>query len=746
MYMLMEMLNLSETINKEDANFLLNLNDEDFEALVWLEETKHNKGEPYKPKAVYIKQAKSYLKQHLEQEGEYIDIKYNFSKKMKDNGRLFTSNFSLQTCKKNLRGFLAHESEYDYDMVNCHPSILKFVLTTFYDCNVESQFPTFFNFLSNRENFLEISGLQKNDVLTMMNSCKIYGNANIHAQNIDLEFKLIQCMIYNNVPDELDNYNKYKYLDTDKNKFGKFLNKLLCIFENAIINLVVKYYADEYEVTPVSSIIFDGLHISKKLDDQTEILNEITKMYGVKWSIKEFDTSIKDHELYINRSANPPPYKGDGYNDVKRDFEKSHFMTTQPICFFAEGEKGYSSYGVGEFQLLIAPFQYMSYSRGFPEQQGIFSKWTKDLDRRVYRNIDFIPSLSACPAETYNTFQGFTYDDYKHKDFEYKATAVEMFIKQIGIVVNHEPHVVDYFIKYFSHMFQQPMDLPGVCLVLKSLEGWGKDAICDVLEKLIGRDHTFRTVHMDLVFGTFNASIKDKMLIQLNEMGGKDGFGNKDKLKGLITAERITINDKMMKPYSQANYARYIISTNNLSPIEVKADSRRFVIVAADPIKPKKPWWKIWWEMVADEDSLCSIFQFLMEVDLTDFDVRNIPSTRIAKCMKQSNTPPIYTFLKHYFGTDLYKEIFLDEYVTYKNKLAFNITNFKEVYYNFCREEDLAYLNIPIKVVYALLNEINIERKQISIDGVTRKSLLIDVDALRIALVNLVVEEVEEEE
>ena len=65
--MVRDMMKLSETVNKDDANFLLNLNDEDFETLVWLEETKHNKGEPYKPKAVYIKQAKSYLKQHLEQ-------------------------------------------------------------------------------------------------------------------------------------------------------------------------------------------------------------------------------------------------------------------------------------------------------------------------------------------------------------------------------------------------------------------------------------------------------------------------------------------------------------------------------------------------------------------------------------------------------------------------------------------------------------------------------------------------------
>ena len=737
---------LSETINTDNANFLLNLTDDEFEALIWREETKYNKGEPFKPKAVYIKQAKSWLKQHLEHDGQPIDIKYNFSKKMKDAGRLFTNNFSLQTCKKNLRGFLAQDSELDYDMINAHPSILKFVLSTFYNCNVEAQFPTFFNFLSNRDNFLEISGLQKNDVLTMMNSAKIFGNANIHAQNIDLEFKLIQSMVYNNLPAELEQYGKYKYLDSNKNKCGKFLNKLLCIFENAIINQVMEYYADKYDVTPVSSIIFDGLHISSKLDDQTDILNEITKIYGVKWSIKEFDTSITEHELYINRTANPPPYKGDGYDEVKREFEKSHFMTKNPICFFAEDEKGYSGYNVGDFSILTAPYQYMSYSRGYAEQQSIFSKWTRDVNRRVYKNIDFIPSLSY-PNNVYNTFQGFKYADYELRDFEYKSSAVEMFVKQIAIIVNHEPHVVDYFIKYFAHLFQKSLDLPGVCLVLKSREGWGKDMLVATLEKLIGTDYTCRTGNMDSVFGTFNASIKDKLLIQLNELGGRDGFANKDKLKDLITATSISINDKNMKSYNQSNYARWIVATNNLTPIEVKADSRRFVIVSADPIKPSTEYFKDYWEMIGDDDSLCSIFQFLMEVDLSEFDVRAIPQTRIAKSMKTSNTPPIYTFLKHYFEADLYQEAFLNEYQPYKkNKFAFNITNFKNIYYTFCVEEDLSYLNIPIKVVYALLNEINIVKKQISIDGVTRKALLIDVDALRIALVNLVVEEVEDDE
>ena len=73
-------------------------------------------------------------------------------------------------------------------------------------------------------------------------------------------------------------------------------------------------------------------------------------------------------------------------------------------------------------------------------------------------------------------------------------------------------------------------------MVLKGREGAGKDLTIDILAKIMGRDNDYihRSSDMKELYGDFNCDIKNKLIVQCNEVEGKSGVEYKEKLKDTI--------------------------------------------------------------------------------------------------------------------------------------------------------------------------------------------------------------------
>lgn len=734
-----------ERIDLDRAEYLIRLPPTAYKSQVWNDQNDW-KGEKGWEVDAYCKSSITWLKQLIELGGEK-EVKYRPSKKMQTDGRLYIEDkFGVSQCKKNLRGFLCSPFYKDYDMCNAHPTILKHLLVAYYDVDFETEYPVFNEYLINREEFLIDSQLTKKQVLIYMNGDKNvkYKGVNVAAMRICKEFKAIQIRVYD-LPPDLQKFGGFKLLDTGKNKYARFMNKLLVIIENQILQEVREYYEKQYpQETPVSSLIFDGFHMSKELPDQTEVLNQISDKYGVKWAIKEFDDSIEKcpaFQRFDPDSERPPEYVRTDYAFIKEQLEENCFFIMEGAEYGVETKRGYRIYDKGKFQTLAAPYIFQSHSKGYMEEHRIFYKWEEDKNRRKYDRIDFVPDLDKCPEDVYNTFKGFAYSDYNELDFSHKQEAIDLFKKQISILANHEEHVVEYFINYFAHMFQKPCENPGICLVLKSREGWGKDILTTTLNTLMGNNMGYKTGDAKHIFGSFNTPIKNKLLIQLNELSGKDGFGYKDTIKDFITADSVTINEKGKNQYQQTNYARWIFCTNNLTPIELKTDSRRFVVVSAQHQKPPREHFEAYLKMLDCQESLYTLAEYLCEKDLTMFDPRQIPVTAIAKDMAIANTSPIYLFLNEILTDDKYKEMFEGEYDEIYGKKCFAVTPFRNLYQQFCLEAELQFQQISTKVFYALMNEIGIKKTKLTINGEQAWRIIIDVKKTTEALVNLIVKE-----
>jgi len=674
----MTIIQIPEIINEQRAKFILSLDEQERTDLIWKDtERQLNKGEYFCDKKIYVNQVVKYLKLQLENNCE-LSIPYNYSKKMMKDGRLYAK-FALQSMKKNLRGFLIGDDEKghyynDYDMKNCHLKILRQMMIDHLFSGNKKKFIAEFPYISaytfndnGRRMLLKKAQCDKQDILTMMNSNTYTEINTIPAKKIDCEFKKVQSLFYDHTPKTLeDKYGHFKQ-DKEKNKKCKFLNRLLCIKENQIINKVVSYFNNEYEVSPVSSIIFDGLHIKSDLPNQVDKLNEITKEDGVEWAIKDFDDSIEKSKVYKDRDG-LPAYERLDYDTVKREFEKNHFMIGCPLLFGKEimlqGKPKVNLYNKGDFKSEVKPFKYEKFTIKGLEQISILETWEGDMKRRYYKKLDFIPTLVDNP-EIYNTFQGFDYSDYKKVNFKRSSELIEMFKQQLGVLADHNEKLVDWLIKFFADIFQYPDRLPGVAVVFKSEEGYGKDSIINCISKLLGKQYLFRTAKPDEVIGHFNSGIKDKLILQFNEASGKDGFANKDKIKDIITQNETQINEKNVKEYMQSNFARIIFCSNNSTPIEIGISDRRFVVAEASLYKPHTSFFTKFYNLMEDDNELYSLYEFLMGYDLGEVALNQCRIlTDSYKNMKENAVHPFFYWLNDALKD--YKNEFHGEYKVHK--------------------------------------------------------------------------------
>ena len=418
------------------------------------------------------------------------------------------------------------------------------------------------------------------------------------------------------------------------------------------------------------------------------------------------------------------------YDVVKADFEKEHLMIMSPCIFIREkivdGKRTYSCYNKQDFMNVVAPYKYCEYNaEGERVEHKFFGRWLEDPKRRQYDSIEFIPKKEVRDT-VYNTFNGFNINE--ETKCEYDENAVKIFTDHIDFLVGYEAEAKDYLIKYLAHLIQRPYELPAVALLFKSKQGFGKDKLLDIMASILGRDYLHRTANVEDIFGNFNADAKDKLIIQLNELEGKDGFANKEKLKNFITETSTTINDKNVKKYTQNNYARVIIMSNNANPVEIPVDDRRFAVFQSHYQKPSREYFN---NLVQIEDSpnkLASLYRFLSNVNISHFDLRNQrPKTKAYKNMRENSQNPFYPYLMDNFEGEKYKYTFISSKTRKGNGHVYiKSKDLLDSYRNHLDDINENWRRVDFKIMKTMLLELDIEKKQVKIDGVNNDYYIID--------------------
>ena len=679
---------------------------------------------------VYCKMIKKLCNKHIKNKGEPLKINYKFGSTMVNNGRLYTDGFNIQGLHHKVRAYLCYKYYYDLDMKNAHPTILYYLLNTFYPNHKWTFIKTY---IENRDMVLEKidknRSKAKNKILVSMNSQKIVETTNKFLQKLDLEFKKAQTLIWNEDNEFTKDLIHYKGLKK-QNKKGSYLNMVLTCFENMVLQNATKCFDKKH----VSSLIYDGFHISKDInlsvDKIIDKCNESSKEYGIEWTHKEFSKDldfIDDLEIEEKEDLS--------YEVVKEKFEENYFMILNPLLFGREyihnEKKTYSLHNFQDFKKITEFIEYENIKLdGTKEKKNFLNEWVKDKERRSYNELEFCPVIKE-DSESYNTFRGFECDiPYEYTE---NPTAVEHFRNHLSLLTDYDEKSLIYLESYFADIIQNPDKPPGTAILLKSGQGWGKDLLMDIISKMLNMSYVCRTEDIKDVLGNFNTAIKDKVICVINELEGKDGWEYKDKLKGVITTEYLNINEKGIKHYKQKNSLRFIIMSNRLNPIEIASDDRRFMVFKAHYKKPSTDYFNNLVKILNDKNSLYTIFNYLKNLKININLRHDRPVTSAYSNMKELNINPVYKFVNELLTHNRISELIeKEDYNIHKKTgdIMIKSTEFYEYYKCYLSDNKLDWVETSFKVIKQSLNEIGINQKKMKVKGITTNRYIFNKDEL----------------
>ena len=194
--------------------------------------------------------------------------------------------------------------------------------------------------------------------------------------------------------------------------------------------------------------------------------------------------------------------------------------------------------------------------------------------------------------------------------------------------------------KWLAYIVQNPGRKTEVCLVLRGAQGIGKNRFTDTIAELLAGYSERNITDIEELTGQFNSVIEGKMLLVCNEMRnfGASRLANHDSLKSIITDSSIRIAEKYIPRRTAENVCNMIICSNNDFPVKIEAGDRHYIILDVDAkYKGKADYWTQF-EASKTPEFYGQLMRYLMNIDLSQYNPRVIPTTRAKSDIIEAST------------------------------------------------------------------------------------------------------------
>ena len=639
--------------------------------------------------------------------------KYSENSKSKS-GRLFGGG-SIQGVAKHFRGLVCRDLTTDIDIKCCHPILLRYLCKqhNIYCSNLEY-------YINNREQLYNLIGedrdYAKKVYLSAVNNDKI--NRKIKCKQFklfDKEMKQIQKQLLS--LDEYQHFLNEVPESKDYNKTGSAINRLLCVWENNILQIILSVLNNKN--IEVAALMYDGVMIYGDYYNDKELLTEIETEINNKYKGIDLNVVYKEHSnliqvphsfdekttIFDEHRQNPHSYE-----NMKIEFEKTHakIINKSNYIYYDEDKNEFNFMSKKDLNDAYEHIQcfILKYDKNngsyIEDKQGFIKKWVLDENIRCYNNVDVYPPPHKCPDHIFNLWTGFAMD--KIENYDHNQEAVDIFLKHIKIICNNEEEVYDYIIKWLAQMVQFP-GIKTPCPIFISEKGAGKGTINDLLTAMFGFEKVLMTPTPSRdCFGQFNGLMCNKFLVNLNEMNKKELEYSLDKFKSYLTDPVITINNKNIKQIQMKSFHRFWISTNNDEPIPVDRGNRRFVIVrSSDELIGNTQYFNKIHKLITDIDAIKSFYEYLKSIEgVEDFNSIKRPETEYQKDLIEMSIQPMEVWAEHY----------VKEHIEH----GYFETLLSVLYDNFCEFNKIHYPNLKMNNV-----AFGIRLKRLNIPGFTRE-------------------------
>lgn len=623
-------------------------------------------------------------------------IKIDYVKKTKY-GRYYPKDGSLISATymwRKLRSSLFSDTEYDLDIKSCHFQLLinelrkeKFELENL-QCFINNRDELFKSFLIDEDCIKQYNDdnkkdYTKKDIIKKLLTRILYGGLyenwlkEFNLSNDDVKIPkwyydvkedikqginvLIRRERYNeiNIFDDIkldilqdekiawDNQQKEE-CKKDKRKKPKPFNindyqvaqpKIIARYfqelESKTIDNTYNFIKKTFNIRP-TAYCYDGLQYRKTdISNIDEFIDTINKNTDVVFEVKAFDDKLTDFEKY----------KESVFFDVN-EFKMLFTSSAQQNYFNKYYFKIHSLNGMCYLNERGSIIPVKNEKSHFAKINEFWQDYQFDNNIKEYFGIGVYPNKGLCPERIYNTWEGFDAEKFEFKE----EVSIETLKYHFKVVANYDEKVYEYLLNYFAHLVKKPHIKTDVCLLIQGKQGTGKTTLVEnLLKRLMGLKYVYDTDDIDSIVGKFNASIAGKFMVVLNEATGRDTNQVVDKIKNIITRTSVTIEYKGIDPFPAIDYCNYAFTTNNIKPIAITQDDRRFQIMeCSDKYKGNNEYFTKLFASINDDKTIYSFYKFLMGRNITKFNPeRDRVITEAATDLHNLNKDPVEMFLEH---------------------------------------------------------------------------------------------------
>lgn len=530
-------------------------------------------------------------------------------------GRLYSSG-CIQHMMKPIRNYLLNGTLTDIDIVNCHPTIIKYLFDTY---NIEDEFIN--DYIENREaSMKKYSLLNKEQVLYIINNEVISSKQNKFLKNFHSniygENGLLVKMEKRFKEDKNDLIKKiYKYVNKKKteNKKGSVFSHILCYYEDIILDKMIKYM--EGNDIEISVLMFDGLMVvnnNKLTEDFLRNLEEFIldkTRISVKIVYKSTDTEwkpiIEDVENEDDEDIHIIDDNGEKFSIEKsRQLLRKHWVRDkkdkvigldynlnsdfieymnkfvckfyEPICYgFRRFEKTeFKLYKEKQLEICLSSIS------GENNSKNTLLGITKNVYCKAYDKMDFIVDYkngdmkSGDGQEIYNTYK--RPKSHCVEDIEEKCNLFFNFLYEI--ISDSSEEVYEFILNWISIKLQYGK--VGMAIILKGEMGIGKGTFGECLMNIIGEQYVFIDACGSRINRQFNSLESNKLIGIYEEMVNNSGDNvlKNEIMKHKITDKKSWVEFKGVEPYMTTNLCDYLFFSNGQNPMKIVVGDRRYVV------------------------------------------------------------------------------------------------------------------------------------------------------------------------
>lgn len=625
-------------------------------------------------------------------------MKYDYGRlQLKD-----PTSFSSVAQSKSVRATLFANTEYDIDIVGCHQNILLSLCKGFVECqNLEfycNNRNEIINSIIIDDNCIDIYNKTNNDNKTKKDYVKalftiiMYGGNvatwqqefNLLTENFKLtpfvndfieeinmladvvinlpqykpikiqvfkkeKAKQIQQIDYQNA-NKKDKRKKDIVFDVDKFhlKSCKVLSIILQDIERQIILDAFAFLQILHNVT-ITSYNYDGFQVLKSTFN-TDLISILNKEIAKKWKFIEFIIKPFSPQLDMTLIPESIPVIDvnefnliDSYEYKKSYIEKFVIHCQTPSMYIILNADGDVINKTTSAKLLDS-YKHFKYTDEEGKEKSFINKWDGDSNKRSLSKYEYNPPPVKTPSYNFNAWNGWAMDhiDYKKAD----TSRIYNHIRFMAGLSNTE-EVYEYLLNWFAWCVQFPALKTMVCLIFYGKQRSGKSCIAEnLLSIIMGKRKIMVTGSVDKIFGK-HSDVGNKHLVVLNEANGKETKNIHEVIKDAITRETVITEPKGIDAYESTDYVNYIMTTNNISAVDVPSDDSRFMPIAVNNcLIGNIDYFKELRADMDDNDVMGSFYDDLMKRDLTGWNACTYrPMTDLKKDMVELSISPYQEFI-----------------------------------------------------------------------------------------------------